>query len=95
MKEANEEIQNRYCDLERSKLSDYFSVSNKFIEKELFTNIKNIKENHLKRSKEIDENYEIIFKFHVPIWEGRSILWGMGIHFVHRFRVKVGTNVGD
>ena len=62
MKEANEEIQNRYCDLERSKLSDYFSVSNKFIEKELFTNIKNIKENHLKRSKEIDENYEIIFK---------------------------------
>ncbi len=62
LRENIEDLQNRCNELEKNKFPNNFSVSNKFIEKDFMTNVKNIEENHVKRNKEIDEKYEMIFK---------------------------------
>ena len=58
LKESNEELLSRF-ELERQKL---YIPNNKFSEKQFFINLKIIEDNHKKRSNEIEEKYETIFK---------------------------------
>jgi len=62
LKENIDELQYRITELEKNKFTNNFGVTNKLIEKDFMTNVKNIEENHQKRNKEIDEKYEMIFR---------------------------------